>query len=86
MNLPKFHGTILQVNLPYSSSAENISRSSCPLNLEMEYKMMIRSFLIGSSKVVGRFKKRKTANIHSFIFYPTLQARLKIISLRHQKN
>ena len=57
MNRLKFHGPISQVNFPYSSSSssENISRSSCRLKLEMEYKIIIRSFLIGSSKVIGRF-------------------------------
>ena len=55
MNRLKFHGPISQVNFPYSSSSsENISRSSCRLKLEMEYKIIIRS-LIGSSKVIGRF-------------------------------
>ena len=60
MNRLKFHGPISQVNFPYSSSSyENISRSSCRLKLEMEYKIIICSFLISSSKVIGRFRKKK---------------------------
>ena len=58
MNRLKFHGPILQINFPYSSSSsENISRSSCRLKLELEHKIIIRSFLItgSSSKVIGRF-------------------------------
>ena len=55
MNRLEFHGPISQVNFPYSSSSsENILRSSCRLRLEMDYKIIIRSFLISSSKMIGR--------------------------------
>ena len=67
MNRLKFHGPISQVNFPYSSSSsENILRSSCRLKLEMEYKIIIRSFLISSSKVIGRFRKRKKNSKYLF--------------------
>ena len=69
MNRLKFHRPIWQVNFPSSSSSsENISRSSCRLNLEMEYRIIIRSFLIGSSKVISRFCKRKK-NSKCLFFY-----------------
>ena len=56
MNRLKFHGPMSQVKFPYSSSSsENISRSSCRLKLEMEYKIIILPFLTGSSKEIGRF-------------------------------